>query len=408
LLQKGDRQKRISRPIVNFSIIGVALGLAVMIISIAVLSGFKNTIKDKVTGFGAHLQILNYDLNSSYESVPITKIDSIIAKVKAIKGIAHVQEFAMKPGILKTRDNIQGVIAKGVSSDYNWKFIHDHLLEGSVLSITDSATSKQTIISKKLANSLELKIGDSFVSSFVPSGNNKNVLYRKFTVTGIYETNMEEFDSKMIFVDLKHIQKLNSWNDNQISGYEIFIDNFDRIDEFYYLVWDEIGYGFMPDGSKLQVKSIEEQNTQVFEWLSLLDVNVQLVLIIMIVVACLNMISCILVLILEKTNMIGIMKAMGMPNKSISKIFIYNGTTLIVKGIALGNIIAFGLILIQMYFKIIPLDSESYFIEYVPVHIHVPYFILVNIGTFLVTSFLLVVPTAIISRIEPVKAIKFN
>lgn len=400
--------KNISKPIVRFATVSVALGLAVMIISISVLTGFQDTIKEKMIGFSAHLQILNYDLNTSFESVPINEIPSQIESIRKMDGIHHIQRYANKPGIIKTKENIHGIIAKGAGSDYDWSYINEQLVVGSVLNIDSADISNEAVISLKLSNALSLNVGDKFITSFVPANSSGSVMYRKFTIAGIYETNIEELDNRFVFIDIRHVQKLNGWKENQITGYEIALEHYGSIDEYYYKVWDEIGYGFMEDGSKLKVQSVEEQNAQMFNWLSMLDVNVLIILTIMIVVASLNMISSLLVLILEKTNMIGVLKALGMNNTSLRNIFIYNGSWLIFKGLLWGNVLGLGIVILQKYTKLMPLNADDYFIEYVPISISLLQIVALNAGTLLITALFLLLPTSIIGRIEPVKAIKFN
>lgn len=400
--------KSVSQSVVKIAMVAITLGLAVMIVAVAIVMGFKQTIKDKVVGFGSHIQIVNYDSNTSYETAPITKQPRMLADLRSTEGITQVQSFAIKAGIIKTNDAVQGVVLKGVGADFDWSFFKQHIVEGAPLALSDTGRTNQVLISRAMANMLSLKLGDSFVTSFVPRTANEGLRYRSFVVGGIYQTNLEEFDKRFLVVDIHHIQKLNNWTNDQISGYEVLIDNFDRIDERYEQVMDVVGYGFLPDGSKLKVQSIEEVNPQIFAWLGLLDMNVWVILVLMVVVAGMNMITGLLVIILEKTQVIGILKAIGSPNVSIRKVFLYNGAFLIGKGLLWGNVLGIAICALQYFFKIVPLNPETYFIDSVPIYVSVSALVVLNIGTLLVTIAMLVLPTIIITKISPVKAIRFE
>ena len=403
-----NNHANISKPIIKIAKIAIAISVAMMILSVAIVIGFKSSIRNKVIGFGAHLQMVNYEINSSYEMSPIPKKLDCIPRIKKLKGINHIQAFAIKSGIIKTKDKVQGVVLKGIGSDFDWTFFKEHLVSGNIFQVKDDNATNKVFISKYFANLLNLKVGQTFTTSFVPKSTSESIRYRVFKVAGIYCTNLEEFDKKMILADIGHIQKLNNWTANQIGGYEITIDDFDNLPHMAQAVQDEIGYGFAPDGSKLKLQTITELNPQIFDWLSLLDMNVWVILILMILVAGMNMISGLLVIILEKTNMIGILKSLGAMNVSIRKIFLYNAAFVVSWGLLWGNILGIGLCVLQYYFRIIPLNAESYFISYVPINLNVIHLLLINCGTLLVTVAMLLLPSYIITGISPAAAIKFE
>jgi lipoprotein-releasing system permease protein len=300
-LIKGRREETsFSRPINVIAIIGIAMGLAVMILSVAILTGFKKEIREKVVGFGSHIQIMNFDSNSSFETAPISDTQAFIPEIKKIPGIKHIQVFATKAGIIKTNEDIQGVVLKGIGSDYDWKYFSSCMVDGSVFTVTDTGRTDKVIISKKISEMLRLKTGDSFVMHFIQDPPRM----RKFTISGIYETSLEEFDKMYVFCDIGHIKRLNGWEDDQVSGFEIFIDDFDRLDELYFAVKDIVGYKIAENDTNFRVVNIRTKYPQIFDWLNFQDVNVIIIIILMLIVAGFNMISGLLILILEKKNMI--------------------------------------------------------------------------------------------------------
>lgn len=399
-----ENRSGISRPIISIAIIGIALGLTVMILSVAIVTGFKKEIRRKVIGFGAHLQILNFDSNKSYETHPIEKNKGYYPFIKTLHGVKHIQVFATKAGIIKTEDNIQGVVLKGVSSDFDWSFFKEHITEGDIFSISNSVTTNDILISRYIASLLKLKLGDPVIIYFIQ----QPPRMRKFVIKGIYDTNLEEMDKLFILCDIKHIQRLNQWDANHISGFEIMINNFENLDNMYYEISNLVGYDFFDNGSKLRVLSIREKYPQIFDWLNLLDVNVWIILILMLAVAGVNMVSGLLILILERTNMIGILKALGASNSIVRKIFIYQSVFLISRGLITGNVIALIVCFVQKYFNVIKLDPSSYYISSVPININLLHILLLNIGTLAITLFMLLVPSLIISNISPDKTIRFN
>jgi lipoprotein-releasing system permease protein len=401
-----DKESRqtITRPITKISVLGIALGLAVMIISVAIVIGFKSEIRKKIAGFGSHIQIINYDSNNSFETIPVSKNQSFYPSLDSVYGIKHIQVFATKPGIIKTENDIQGAIVKGIGSDYDWSFFRQNLVEGEIFYINDSVKTDKVLISRYLSSLLKLKTGDRFGMYFIddkPRG-------RPFRIAGIYETNLEEFDRQFILADIGHIQKLNNWNDDQVSGFEIILDNFDDIDYMTYIVNGIAGAKFYEDGSKLRVINIKQKYPQIFDWLGLIDKNVWVILGLMLIVACFNIISGLLIMILDRTNMIGILKALGTENRNIQRIFLYQAFYLLVRGLFWGNLIGLSLCWIQHYFRILKLEQSSYFIDYVPIYFNGFYFFLLNLGTLLITLLVLQIPSMVVTRISPVKTIRFD
>lgn len=387
-----------SDPVVRIAIISVALGLAVMIISVAIVTGFQRQIREKIVGFGAHIQIAKFDSNNSYEFQGISKNQPFYPSLEKKEGIKHIQVFATKAGIIKTAEQIQGVVFKGIGSDFDWSFFNDKLVEGKSFSTIDTGTSSSVIISKNLADLLKLKVGDPLRMYFIIDNTPRA---RRFDISGIYNTGLAEFDQKFIFGDIRQIQKLNGWTQDSVSGFDVFINNFSDLDKMGKLVYDEVGYD-------LNSRTIREIYPQIFDWLDLQDMNVIIILVLMVLVSGMAMISTLLILILERTNMIGVLKALGARNLSIRRIFLYNAAYIIGKGMLYGNIVGITLCLLQKYFSIVPLPQESYFMTVVPINLDIFYLILLNIGTLVVCTLMLLVPSFLISRISPVKAIRFD
>ena len=404
-LVRGRREgTSFSRPVNVIAIAGIATGLAVMILAVAILTGFKQQIREKIIGFGSNIQIVNFDSNLSFETVPVHQGQEFIPKIKNIPGIKHVQVFATKAGIIKTGDNIQGVVLKGVGPDFDWNYFAANMVEGEVFRVSDSTRTDRVIISKKISDMLRLRTGDSFAMHFVQDPPRM----RKFVISGIYETSLEEFDKIYVFCDIGHIKRLNGWDDDQVSGFEVFIDNFGKLDEMTSAVRAAIGYQLFRDEDKFNVISIRDKYPQIFDWLNFQDINVIIIILLMLTVAGFNMVSNLLILILEKTNMIGILKALGSHDKIIRKVFLYQAAYLIGKGLFWGNIIGIGLSLLQLKTGLISLDPSSYYIKTVPVNLQLSHIILLNAGTMAAILVILLVPSKLISRISPVKAIRYD
>lgn len=397
-------KKGISQPIVTIAIVGIALSLAVMILSVAIVTGFKAEIRNKVIGFGSHIQIVNYDSNVSFETEPINKKQAVFSDIENLFGIKKIQEFGIKAGIIRTKTDIQGIVLKGVGNDYDWSFFKNNLIDGTIFEVNDSSTSNKILISNYTASILNLKVGDKIAAYFIQDPPRM----RAFEIAGIYLTSLVEFDEKFALVDIKHIQKLNNWDQDQISGFEIIIDDFNKIDKLTQDVRDIVGFQFNPDGTKLRVLGIKEKYPQMFDWLELTDMNVWIILILLISVAGFNMVSGLLILILERTNMIGILKAIGTRNWSIRKIFLYQSSFLITKGLLWGNVIGIAICFLQAKFQIIKLDPESYYLDAVPINLNLWHILAINTGTLAVIIIMLIVPSYIISKLSPEKTIRFN
>jgi len=389
-----------SKPIVRLGVISVALGLSVMIISVAIVTGFQQQIRDKVIGFGSHIVIASFQVNTSFEPSPISINQPFYSTLDSLPGVRHIQVFATKAGIIKTDDQIEGVVLKGVGPDYDWSYFKEKLVDGNIFIAEDTATTDDVIISKSLASRLKLKTGDPLRMYFV-GGDEMQPRGRKFNICGIFETGLDEFDKLYVFGDIGHIRKLNNWNADEVGGFEVLIDDYNRIDEMGEWVYNFIGYNF-------DSKTIKQLQPQIFEWLSLQDINVVVIIALMVLVAGITMISTLLILILEKTNMIGLLKAFGTQNRSIRKVFIYNAVYIIGKGLLWGNLIAIGLCLLQLKTGIFKLNQESYYISQVPINLQISHLLIINFGTLLICTLMLIIPTFIITRISPLKAIRYS
>ena len=404
-LIKGRREgTSFSRPINVIAIVGIAMGLAVMILAVAILTGFKKQIREKVVGFGSHIQIMNFDSNVSFENTPISDTQNFIPKIKQIAGIEHIQVFATKAGIIRTDEDIQGVVLKGIGSDFDWSYFKSNMVDGSVFTVTDTGRTDKVIISKKISNMLRLKTGDSFTMLFVQDPPRM----RKFTISGIYETSLEEFDKMYVYCDIGHIKKLNGWKDDQVSGFEVYINDFDKLDEMTSEVRDAIGYKITEEDTKFKITNIRIRYPQIFDWLNFQDINVIIIILLMLIVAGFNMISGLLILILEKTNMIGVLKSLGAEDITIRRVFLYQAAYLIGKGLFWGNLIGIGLAFLQLKTGLITLDPTSYYIKTVPVNLELTHLLLLNAGTMAAIIVMLLVPSQLISRISPVKAIRYD
>ena len=396
-------RKNVSRPAVRIAILGIAIGLAVMLIALSIVLGFKQEIRNKTIGFGGHIQITNFDSNNTYEMTPISLNDSLKNGIASIKGVRHIQPFATKPGIIKTNDQFQGIVLKGIDRNFDWNFFKVNMVDGDTLNVKDSLQNK-VVISKHLADLFKLKTGDSFFTYFIQD----QIRARKFTISGIYSTNFIEYDKLFILTDIRQVQNLNQWSDSQVSGYEVLINDFDEIDtvgdEVYFLTANKL----QSDGSSYFTQTIKDINPQIFSWLDLLDMNVWVILFLMLAVAGFNMISGLLILILERTNMIGILKSIGATNWSVRKIFLYHSLFLIGKGMLWGNIAGLLLCAIQYFTGILPLDPEAYYISTVPVLFNWPLILLLNAGTLLASILMMIGPSYLITKILPATIIRYE
>jgi len=397
-------RKNISRPAVRIATIGIALGLAVMLISVAVVIGFKKEIRNKTIGFGGHIQITNFDNNNTYEMNPIKADKALITKITSSDGVKHVQRFSTKPGIIKTDTEFQGIVLKGIDAGFDWNFFKSNLVEGKIIDFGEKSSGNQVVISKYLANLLGLKLGDSFFTYFIQD----QVRARKFKIVGIYSTNFIEYDKLIILADMRQVQALNNWDKDSFSGLEVLITDFNRIDEVGDAVYSATANKFNKDGKTYTTQTIKQLNPQIFSWLDLLDMNVWVILILMLSVAGFNMISGLLILILERTNMIGILKSIGATNWSVRKIFLYHSFFLIGKGMLWGNVIGLSLCAIQYFTGIIPLDPEAYYVATVPITFNWLYIFLLNAGTLLASIMIMIGPSYLITKITPANIIRYE
>ncbi|MGV3640076.1 MAG: ABC transporter permease [Adhaeribacter sp.] len=388
--------KSFTASVTKIAIISIAIGLAIMIVSFSILEGFRHQIQNKIFSFGAHLQVTKYDTNNSFEGAPIGTT-SLEKDLRQIPGISYFQPYAFKTAIAKSGDEVLGIVIKGIDKNYRQQPIAQNLVAGRTLTITDTAASNDILVSQQIANKLQLKLGDKATFYFIQ--NPPRV--RRFTVVGIYKTGLEEFDQTYVIGDLQQIRDLNKWGDTLTGGYEIVLQDFTRIDTVANVVFDKMNYD-------LKLDKITDQYAQLFDWMKLLKKNVVIFLVLIIFVATFNMVSTVFIMILERTNMIGMLKAMGATDRQIRNIFFYRGLRLTLKGLVWGNLIAFGFCFIQDQFKIIPLDPENYYMDTVPINWDIPVFLLLNAITLVLTMLAILIPTLMITRIRPVNAIKFD
>ncbi|GAB1463800.1 ABC transporter permease [Pedobacter sp.] len=391
-------ERTFSKLIVRIAIAGVMLSLAVMILSLAIIKGFKTEIQDKVRGFVGDIQIYRFDLNGSFEKSPFIANDTTINGLKNNPQIASFYPFATKPAIIVANGEVEGVNYKGIDSTYNWAYIKKHLVSGSVIDFSDSTkAAKQILISEYTAKRLMLKTGDSFVMHFVQNPPRK----RKLTIVGIYKIGIESIDKGFVIGDISLIRRLNNWQAKETGGIEVRIKDFKLLKTVADDVYSNLEL-------RLKSRSVEESTPEIFTWLSLLDVNTKVLIILMLIVGVINMITALLIMILERTNMIGILKAMGMKNSSIRKIFLYNAIYLVGIGLFLGNILGLGLCFLQQYTHLFKLDQTNYYLDYVPIEVHFSDVLLLNLATVVICTLVLIVPSMLVSRISPLKAIRFK
>ena len=402
--EQGDKRK-VSRPAIHIATAGVAIGLAVMIISVCVVLGFKHTIRDKVIGFGSHIQVADFLTLQQMEQYPIVIDDSMIDVLKHIPDVAHVQRFAMKEGILKTDSDFLGVAFKGVGPEFDSTFIHNNMVEGSIPPFSDSVSHNQILVSQLMADKLHLKSGQRIFAYFF---DNNGVRTRRFTIAGIYQTNLKKYDETIVFTDLYTAVKLNGWESDQASGAELSVDNFDNLDMVESRVISKVKGTVDHYGETYSSATIKELNPQIFQWLDLMDLNVWIILALMLIVAGVTMISGLLIIILERTSMIGILKALGARNKTIRHTFMWFAVFIIGKGMLIGNVLSLGLLALQQAFGIIKLDAQTYYVSTVPVEINALYIVALNVATLLISVFMLVAPSYLISHIHPAKSMRYE
>lgn len=403
LITGKEHKISISAPIIKIAIAAIAIGIVMMLIAIATGVGLKHKIREKVAAFNGHIQISNFDNNTSEVSVkPVSIEQDFYPEFKDVEGISHVQAVATKGGIIRTEDTFEGMLAKGVGKDYNWTVFEEYIVDGSLPDYMGKLND-EVLISKLMANRLQLNVGDSFFSFFLKEGDASKVPNnRRFKIVGIYDSGFEEFDATYVFVDIRHIQRMNKWASNEIGNFEVFLSDFNQLEEKS----NEI-YG--KTLSNLDTQNIKTKYFRIFEWIGLFDFNIALIIGIMIIVGGINMITALLVLILERTQMIGVLKALGSANWSIRKVFLYNAAYLITIGLLWGNAIGLGLLFLQNKYRLFKFPNpEEYYIEYIPVHIDLPMIVFLNLGVLVLCLLMLLVPSYIITKITPVKAIKFE
>lgn len=400
---KSSESTQISSPAVKIAMAGIALGLAVMIVSVCIIIGFKKQIRDKVVGFGSHIQITTFDNNLTYEHNPIASYVALEEQLKRNPAVTHVQPFITKPGIIKTETDFQGVVLKGVSAEQDWAFFETNLVKGKLIT-PDSSGVNQAIVSQTLANKLRLDVGDAITTYFVQ----EPVRARKFVIVGIYETNFEEYDNLFVVVPMDMLQTLNGWEPDMVSGLEVMVNDFDNLDAIAQHLFFELTPLKDRFGNAFYVRSIKDINPMIFNWLGLLDMNVWVIIGLMLIVSGFTMISGLLIIILERTNMIGILKSLGATNVSIRKVFLYLSAFLIARGMLWGNLIGLGLCLVQYYFQPFKLDSSIYYLSAVPIDLNLWWVLLLNVGTLIVSVVMMIGPSYLVAKITPAKSIRFE
>ena len=396
---------RVDRPAIRIAIAGVAVGLAVMLVSVSVVFGFKHTIRNKVVGFGSHIQVANFMTLQASEQYPIQMGDSMLRVLRAIPGVRNVQRFAMKQGILKTNNDFLGVAFKGIAADYDTTFIHQNLVAGAIPHFSDSAGKQQVVISQAIADQLNLKLGDKVFAYFI---DNTGVKARRFTVAAIYQTNLSQYDKVTCFIDFYTAVKLNAWETDQASGAELTVKDFDRLSETAARVVNKVNRTVDRYGETYSSQTIQEMNPQIFSWLDLLDLNVWIILGLMLSVAGVTMISGLLIIILERTAMIGILKAVGARNVTIRRTFLWFAVFTIGKGMLIGNLIGIGLIALQHYTGLVKLNPATYYVNTVPVEFNLPVWLLLNVVTLLISVFVLIAPSYLVSKINPAASMRYE
>ncbi len=394
------RSEAYARPVIRIAVVSIALGLALMIASVAIVIGFKHSISNKVVGFSAPLQIVAFTRNESLEESPVTIGTKFLKKLHSYPEITHIQYTAQKGGVLKTHDQIQGIILKGVGKDYNWNFLKENLIAGHLPDINTDKPGRQVLISQKLATKLRLKPGDAVRIWFIGKEATA-ALGRKLIISGIYNTGIEEFDNRFLIGDLRQIQQLNGWKPNQVGSVELQVRNFKKLKSIAQKIYENIPYN-------LNINTIYDTYPEIFNWLGLLDTNVVVILVLMILVAGITMVSTLFILIIERTGMVGILKTLGANNHTIQKIFLYKAAYIIGRGMFWGNLLGLFFYFIQYHFHLFRLNPVSYYVSYVPVELSVSHFLLLNAGTFFLCLIMLIIPSFYIMRVEPASALRYE
>jgi len=403
-LIKGKKHKsNISSAIIKIAIFAIAIGMIMMLITVATGIGLQRKIREKVAAFNGHIIITSYDNNNSIESlIPIKKNQDFYPNFVDVEGVTHVQAFATKGGLIRTEDDFEGVVVKGIGDNYNWSYFKEYIVDGRLPDFTEPR-NKEVLISAYTSSRLNLGVGDKANTVFLKKNSSSTIPanIRAFEIVGIYDSGFQEFDEKFMLADIRHIQKMNKWNDDEVGGFEVYIDNFDEIDKKGQEIYNSIP-------STLESITISLKYGSIFEWLKLFDLNIIGIIGIIILVAGINMITALLVLILERTPMIGILKSLGTDDWSIRKIFLYNAGYLILVGLFWGNLIGVILLFIQKHYAIIGLNPVTYYVSTAPVYINIGYIVLLNIGTMILCLVMLLIPSYVIAKISPSKAIRFQ
>ena len=405
IYRSNEGGKEVSKPAVRIAMWGIAVGLAVMIVAVAVVIGFKHEVRDKVVGIGSDITVTNFDAQKSYETVPVSASDSLLDVLRSTEGVKHVQRYSTKPGMIMTDDNFLGMVLKGVSQEYDWTFLSKHLQEGEIPAFSDTASTNRTLISRTIANKLHLKTGDKLYTYYIDG---EKVRARRLEVSGIYQTNFSIYDDLFLLTDLYTVNRLNSWKPDQVSGIEVEVEDYGLLQPIKENIREKVDMQKDRYGSTYYVTTVEESNPQIFAWLDLLDMNVWVILILMTGVAGFTMISGLLIIILERTNMIGVLKALGADNLAIRKVFLSFSVFLIGRGMLWGNLIGLAFVGVQSFFRPFKLDPATYYVDSVPVEFNLWWWILLNVCTLIVSVLMLVGPSYLIAHIHPAKSIKFE
>ena len=396
-----DYKSSISAPIIKIAITAIALGLAIMMVSLATGVGLQKKIREKVSAFNGDILISNYDTNYSNDSqAPISKDQTFYPHFNLADGVNHIQGIALKGGVIRTESDFEGVVVKGVGADFKWSILEEYLKEGRLPNFSGNLND-EIILSKYHADRLGFKLGDRVNTFFLQEGRAQKARSRGFTIVGLYSSGFQQFDEQFLFADIRHVQRLNNWEEDQVGAFELFVSDFNDIQKIGNQVYEEIP-------STLDAQTVRDKYYTIFEWLDLFDFNIILIIGIMILVAGINMITALLVLILERTQMIGILKAIGGSDWSVRKVFLYNAGYIICIGLFWGNLIGIGILLLQKYGKIISLDPETYYVSEAPIHFDISHILLLNVGTLLLCLVMLLIPSHFVTKISPVRAIRFE
>lgn len=396
-------EKRISLPIVNIAKFGIILGTSVMLLAIFVVEGYRKEIYWKVTGFGAPIELVNYDTNNSYQAAPIAT-DSLSKIVAQIPAISHTQPYGLLPGVLKTDEETEAVVFKGVDKTYDWSFLQKHLAAGRLPNLDSTATSNEVLVSSHIADRLNYQIGDQIYAHFLQDPPRM----RRLDIVGIYQTRIIQFDQLFVLADLRHIQKLNNWTENQSSGIELKLAEFGKLEETYRQVLTLTQNRFDQKGTAVRAVNIKDKFSEIFSWLEMINMNVRIILILVIIVSSFNMISALLVLILEKTRTIGVLKSLGMNNWQVQQVFLYQSAYIVLRGMLWGNLLGIGIALLQQHGQFLKLDANMYFLDTVPIEINWWYVLLLNVSVLALTVCVMLLPAILITKIVPAKVIRFD